>query len=174
MSEKGDRLFQEIYENYYHKVLAFINSRVNNAHTAEDLASDVFFKCYSNIEKYDETKGAESTWIFTITNNTLKNYYRDRKTASSIDAMEGFDVPFEEEFDQAMRLEEIRAYLDEALDGLDELNRRILVMRYFDEMKTKDIAAKLALSESNVRVKLSRTLKRLRIDAEEAPVLTVL
>ena len=174
MSVRSDRLFQEIYEKYYHKVLGYITSRVNDAHTAEDLASDVFFKCYRNLDRYDAAKGAESTWIFTITNNTLKNHYRDRKLTSSIDAMEGFDVPFEEEFDHAMRLEEIRAYLDEALDELDEISRRILVMRFYDEMKTKEIAARVGLTESNVRVKLSRTLKRLRVDAEDAPQLRVL
>ena len=169
-----DKLFQQIYEDFYQKVLSYIRARVGDSHTAEDLASDVFFKCYKNIERYDPEKAAVSTWIFTITNNTLKNFYRDRRPASSIDEMEGFDVPYEDDFDQAMRLEEIRRYLDEAIDQLDDVRQRILNMRYFDEMKTKDIAARLGMKESTVRVTLSRTLAQLRVRAEGSEILQVL
>lgn len=174
MSTQSEKLFQEIYEDYYKKVLAYIRARVNDTYAAEDLASDVFFKCYKNIDRYDPAKAAVSTWIFTITNNTLKNYYRDRKPSSSIDNMEGFEIPYEDDFDQAMRLEEIREYLDEALAELDEVKRRILLMRYYDEMKTKDIAETMGMTDANVRVILTRTLHKLQISARDSDFLRVL
>lgn len=176
MSNQAEALFQEIYEEYYDRILNYIKGKVSNHHIAEDLTSDVFFRCYNNIEKYDSSKASVSTWIFTITNNRLKNYYRDRKITSSIDVMEeeGFEVPYEDDFDQAMRLEEIRQYLDGALAQLDETKRQILVMRYYQDMKTGDIAEALGLTPSNVRVTLSRLLNRLRIDAEDSELLRVL
>ena len=119
-----DALFQEIYEDYYDKVLSFIRARVNVQQDAEDLTSDVFLKCYKNIEKYDPERAAVSTWIFTIANNTLKNHYRDSRQMTSIDDMEGYDVPYEEDFDKAIRLEEIRRYLDEAIADFAARERR--------------------------------------------------
>ena len=104
MSTQSEALFQEIYEEFYQKVLSYIRSRVGDAYTAEDLTSDVFFKCYKNIDRYDPEKAAVSTWVFTITNNTLKNHYRDTKPTSSIDNMEGFEIPYEDDFDQAMQI----------------------------------------------------------------------
>ena len=169
-----DALFQEIYEDYYDKVLSFIRARVNVQQDAEDLTSDVFLKCYKNIEKYDPERAAVSTWIFTIANNTLKNHYRDSRQMTSIDDMEGYDVPYEEDFDKAIRLEEIRRYLDEAIADLDETRRKILLMRYFDEMKTSDIAEDLGMSPGNVRVILSRTISQLNIQIRDDEIIQVL
>lgn len=174
MTIHAEALFQQIYEEFYDKVLSYIRARVKDPNTAEDLTSDVFFKCYKNIERYDASKAAVSTWVFTITNNTLKNYYRDRKPTASIDNMEGFEIPYEDDFDHAMRLDEIRKYLDQALAELDEVKRKILLMRYYDDMKTKDIADALGMTPSNVRVILTRTLHRLQIDAKDSELLRVL
>ena len=169
-----EKLFQEIYEEFYNRVLSYISARVNDQYKAEDLTSDVFFKCYKNIDRYDETKAAVSTWVFTIASNTLKNYYRDNKPTASIDDMEGFDVPYEEDFDHAMRLEEIRKYLDGALSDLDETKRQIILMRYYDDMKTTDIAEEMGLSPSNVRVILSRTLHQLNVQVKDSEIIQVL
>ena len=174
MTSQGDRLFEEIYRDFKDKVESYIRARVNDHHVAEDLASDVFFKVYKNIERYDPEKAAVSTWVFTIVSNTLKNYYRDRKSTASLDDMEGFEPSFEEDMDRAMRLDEIRQYLDEVLEDLDETRRRILLMRYYDEMKTKDIADALGMTAGNVRVILTRTLKKLNVDARDSELLQVL
>jgi len=174
MTSQADRFFEEIYRDFKDKVESYIRARVNDHHVAEDLTSDVFFKCYKNIERYDPEKAAVSTWVFTIVNNTLKNYYRDRKGTASLDDMEGFEPSFEEDMDRAMRLDEIRQYLDEVLEDLEETKRRILLMRYYDEMKTKDIADALGMTPGNVRVILTRTLKKLNVDAKDSELLQVL
>lgn len=174
MSVDHEALFQEIYEDYYQKVLSYINARVNNLHDAEDLTSNVFLRCYKSIDRYDPERAAVSTWIFTIANNLLKNHYRDSKNNASIDDMEGFEAPYEEDFDQAMRLEEIREYLDRALSELDDTKRQILLMRYYDDMKTKDIAEKLEMSPGNVRVTLTRTINQLNIQVKDDEILQVL
>ena len=141
---------------------------------AEELCQDVFEQVCRSLERYDAAKASVSTWIFTITRNLLKNYYRDKKPFVSIDEMEGFDVPYEDDFDQAMRLEEIRHFLDEAMSDMDDLKIRMLKMRYQDEMKTREIALELGMSESNVRVTLSRTMKKLNLYAQGNDILQVL
>lgn len=174
VSAGHEALFQQIYEDYYERVLSFIQARVNDSYTAEDLTGDIFYKCYRNIERYDPEKAAVSTWIFTIAKNTLKNYYRDRKPTAYLEDMEGYDPGYEEDFDQAMRLEEIREYLDRALSELDEKKRQVLILRYFREMKTKDIAEEMGLTPANVRVILSRTLHQLNVRIEDDEVMQVL
>ena len=73
-----------------------------------------------------------------------------------------------------MRLEEIREYLDRALSELDDTKRQILLMRYYDDMKTKDIAEKLGMSPGNVRVILTRTINQLNIQVKDDEILQVL
>lgn len=170
-SKDYDSLFEEIYTNYYGKVLSYLTGKVSDRNVAEDLAGDVFLRCYKNIQKFDASKGSESTWVFTITKNLLKNYYRDRKVTASIDNMEGFDVAdeqdVEEEIAQALRLEEIREFLDREIAKLDSVKRQILLMRYYDEMSSNEIAQIMNMTPGNVRVILTRTLNKLRIGAED-------
>ena len=155
-SKDYDILFEEIYTNYYGKVLSYLTGKVSDRNVAEDLAGDVFLRCYKNIQKFDASKGSESTWVFTITKNLLK---------------EGFDVAdeqdVEEEIAQALRLEEIREFLDREIAKLDSVKRQILLMRYYDEMSSNEIAKVMNMTPGNVRVILTRTLNKLRIGAED-------
>jgi RNA polymerase sigma-70 factor (ECF subfamily) len=48
------------------------------------------------------------------------------------------------------------------LDGLPERERSVLVMTFYDERKSPEVAAELAISEANVRVIRHRGLQRLR------------
>jgi RNA polymerase sigma-70 factor (ECF subfamily) len=52
--------------------------------------------------------------------------------------------------------------LGRALDGLSTDERRLLALRYVADLDSTVIAARLGLSASGVRSRLSRTLKRLR------------
>lgn len=75
---------EEIYEEFHLKVLRYIQSQVNDYHLAEDLCSDVFLKIYEKLDTYNKAKSSISTWIFTITRNTLIDYYRTRNVTCEI------------------------------------------------------------------------------------------
>lgn len=169
-TRKNDLLFEELYSSYYDKVLAYITGKIGDRNAAEDLTSDVFLRCYRNIEKFDQSKGSEGAWVFTITKNLLKNYYRDRKPEAHIDGMEGFEIAdeqnVEEEIEQAQRLEEIREFLDREIARLDSVKRQILLMKYYDEMSSNEIAEVMGMTPGNVRVILTRTLQKLRVGVD--------
>ena len=46
---------------------------------------DVFTACYKNYSNYDPQKASLGTWVYTVANNRLKNYYRDRKELAQLD-----------------------------------------------------------------------------------------
>ena len=50
---------------------------------------------------------------------------------------------------------------------LDSVKRQILLMRYYDEMSSNEIAKVMNMTPGNVRVILTRTLNKLRIGAED-------
>ena len=72
-----------------------------------------------------------------------------------------------EEIAQALMLEEIREFLDREIAKLDSVKRQILLMRYYDEMSSNEIAKVMNMTPGNVRVILTRTLNKLRIGAED-------
>jgi len=79
--------FERIYQEYYLKILTFIHKRVPDLYEAEELTGDVFLSFYRNMDSYDEEKGSIATWLYAITANRLKNYYRDKKIHYSLEIL---------------------------------------------------------------------------------------
>jgi DNA-directed RNA polymerase specialized sigma24 family protein len=53
--------------------------RIGVTEDAKDLTGEVFLAGFKSYEKYDSTKSSLASWLYVITNNRLKNYYRDKK-----------------------------------------------------------------------------------------------
>jgi RNA polymerase sigma-70 factor (ECF subfamily) len=70
--------FSEIYAKNYTKVVDYITFRGIDAETAQDIAQDVFVKAMRLYESgnYNPEKSAISTWIRTIANSAIIDYYR--------------------------------------------------------------------------------------------------
>lgn len=66
-------VFSQIYNEYYLKIYKYTLFRVADQHAAEDLVSEIFIKVLDKYNTYNPIKGKLSTWIFTITNNTIIN-----------------------------------------------------------------------------------------------------
>jgi RNA polymerase sigma factor (sigma-70 family) len=71
--------FEEVYAMYKNKIQSHIQYRIRNKETVEDLTSEVFLKVYRFLDTYDETKGQLSTWVYTIANNLMIDYFRQKK-----------------------------------------------------------------------------------------------
>lgn len=149
---------EKIYNDYYKKVFGYIISKVNNDTLTEDITGDVFLKVYENLDTFDESKASLSTWIFTITRNTLTDYYRTRKVDEEIpeDISEEFTV--EDDLCKSETLDE----LADALLTLSENERDVIIFHYYSDMSFKDIADKMDMSYSYVRYLHTNALKKLR------------
>lgn len=150
---------EKIYSDYRSKVFGYIRSRVNSVQDAEDIVADVFLKVYEKLESYDESKASLSTWIYTITRNTLTDYYRTRKAFDEIQELSEDDASTEDDVCHAEMLE----ILAKALEALDERERDIVVFRYYFNKQLKDIAAQMGISYAYVRVLHNRALQNLRL-----------
>ncbi|MDZ4725276.1 MAG: sigma-70 family RNA polymerase sigma factor [Leptospira sp.] len=68
-----------IYINYYNRLKYFFQKSGISPETAEELSQDTIVKVYSNHDKYQETLGKESSWIYAIARNEMINYFRKTK-----------------------------------------------------------------------------------------------
>ncbi|MDR1766243.1 MAG: sigma-70 family RNA polymerase sigma factor [Lachnospiraceae bacterium] len=171
-SEGAKESFEDVYNRYYQPVYRLIFQRVGSREQAQDLASDVFYACYKHFDRFDPAKASMSTWIYTIANNKLKNYYRTRSGAGgkvislyeeSMEQAPPRELTFEEDMDGAIYLEEMRRYVKQALEALPERERKIVVERYFEELSSWEIAKNSELTPGNVRVILTRALKKMAV-----------
>lgn len=90
-----------IYTQYCDKVFGFVRSKSFNRTEAEDVVQIVFLKVYGNLDKYDETKASLSTWIYTITRNTVYDYLKEKRDHPVLGLFEN-TVDSEEEPDDSI------------------------------------------------------------------------
>ena len=158
-----DMDFEQVYNKYYSSIYLYIFKRIKRAAEAEDLSNEVFYACLKSFDKYDSSKSSIVTWLFVITNNKLKNYYRDRKIAVSLnDDDNPIELPYDEDFDSAIYVTDIRKVLHLGLSSLPERERTIIILKYFHHLKSEEIASRLNLSAVNVRVILNRSLNKIK------------
>ena len=138
----------KIYRDYQGKVYGYILSKVNSPQDAEDITADVFLKVYEKLDTFDETKASLSTWIYTITRNTLTDYFRTRKVLEEMPETVEDEVSVEDEVCNAEMLET----LADALETLEERERDIIILRFYCGKTLKDISAQMGISYAYVKV----------------------
>ena len=159
--------FGKLYDRYFPKVYAFVASKVNNRHDAEDLAGDIFIKVVENIGNF-EWKGVPfAAWIFKIARNTLNDYYykTSRTKVSNID--EAFEVKEDEEKTSPHKKaaqEELSVTVKKVMSQLPERELEVLQLKFFSQLTNREIVQVTGLSESNVAVILYRTLRKIKTD----------
>ena len=159
-----EEAFEELYEHFFPRVYNFIYARLKNSADADDVTSVTFMKMNENLEKYNQSKAAFSTWLFRIALNSIIDHTRRRDNSKETEWEEFFDPAapeYQEPEAQALDKESNRE-LYAALDKLNERERRIVELKFFSDLDTRSIAEILSMSESNVRVTLHRTLAKLK------------
>lgn len=149
---------EEIYRDYHGKVSGYIRSKINSAQDAEDIAADVFVKVYEKLDSFDESKASLSTWIYTITKNTLTDYFRTRRTFEEIPEVQDDGSSVEDAICNAETLERLAS----ALESLDARERDIVILRHYSGKTLKEIAAQMGISYAYVKILQNNALKKLK------------
>ena len=164
---------ETIYRDYYKKICGFVYKKVGDSNAAEDLVSDIFLKITANINRFDPEKAAVSTWVYTIANNTVLDYYRTRKIHGQLPEDNGENGALPESLveskglDAGLLEEEQLEELADALAKLPERSRDIIILHYYGNMTLKEVAFKMGMSYANIKIvhkKAIQELKRLMTD----------
>lgn len=154
--------FEEYFKQYYQQLFHFFMKKVSSVQSAEDLAMDTFTVCLQKFDSFDPTRASFGTWLYVIANNKLKNFYRDYKTFDEMDETFSIQENFEDSILAAEYLSTIRDALCDALEGFPQIQREIIIYKYFHNKKSNEIALLVGLTPGNVRQQLSRALGKLK------------
>src|SRR2546423_2037437 len=139
--------FAEIYEEYFELVYAYVARRVRNRSTAEDLTSDVFHKALAHLPKFKWTGAPFAAWLFRIASNLIADGAKReaREGNATVDqssrAIEAL-APAKQSQQIDLEMNERRARLFKLVEELPEDQRRVIVMRFAEEMSVREISAK--------------------------------
>jgi RNA polymerase sigma-70 factor (ECF subfamily) len=150
---------EQIYTDYKDKVFAYIRNHVNSQEDAEDLCADVFVKVYDKLDTFDESKARISTWIYSITSNTVIDFYRTNHVHSEIpEDLSDTKSTIEDD----ILTQESLSSLATALKKLPQEQMDIIVLRYYKGLTLQEIAEKMKLSYGITKLRHREALGKLQ------------
>lgn len=152
------QLVQELFERYQDNLYILAFNVCKNAEDAKDVVQDTFMQ-YHMIKKEFEDEQHIRAWLIRVAVNKAKNINRTfwRKNKISL----------EEYMDTLEFATPASGELFETVMHLPEKYRIVVHLFYYEDYTIHEIADILKLSESNVKVRLSRARMLLRETLQE-------
>jgi len=180
-AQTDQKAFGQLYDEHYSKIFNYIVKRVLVIEIAQDIASEVFIKCFKNLWQFKWRNIALSSWLYRIAINEIANYYRKNATQIvSLDRLleeNGFELSLEEnprtELIKAQEeLEQHQEFLklQTQITKLPLHYQTVLTLRFFEKKKIQEISQILGKKEGTIKSLLSRGLEQLRKLVETQPL----
>jgi RNA polymerase sigma-70 factor (ECF subfamily) len=172
-AQNGDQeAFGQLYELYFEKIYRFIYFKTTDRQTTEDLTSQTFFKALENLAKFKGEIAQFKSWIYKIAHNLVIDHYRTNRDHTPLDLAQDLAAPEQTAAKTAinLELEKVINYLD----TLDPQDRQLIVLRIWDELSYREIAAIIGKSEASLKMQFSRLLKKVRNDLKSTVVIVLL
>lgn len=160
---RGDRkAFADLIRIHERTALSIAYSVVGNATHAGDVTQEAFLRVWQKIADLDDIDRFPS-WLATIVRNLAMDHLRRRPREKSRDGDEpGLEPASTTSPADELEQHDRRRQINRALEGLDELTRSAVVLKYYEGMSSKQIAELLELSPGAVDMRLSRGRELLR------------
>ena len=154
---------ENIITEYLKPIFGFALKRCKTTQDAEDLSQEIVLRAYRALLAKDDI-GDAGKFIRTIAHNALCNYYRDSATSVigvSIDEFAEILADPDAEYDAGENAETVKR-LQREIAYLSRLQRRIVIMYYFENRKQADIASELGIPVGTVKWHLFEAKKELK------------
>jgi len=169
--------FEALYRKYLAQVYSFAYYELRDHHEAEDAAERTFLAALRNLARFEERArpadgdGASTfrVWLFQIARNAVAERKRRqrRRPEAPLEAATTVADALDLEA-TAIRNDATSAAVD-AITRLPGDRRRAIILRFVDEMTTREIAGVLGRSEGAVRVLIHRGLRSLARELDDPP-----
>lgn len=161
MSDSGERALalRSLFDAEEGALLRYAFSLVGRRAVAEEIVQEVFLQ----LHRQWDTVNTPRAWLFRSVRNASYNHLRSCKresNESSDEVSSTCDHTSETPEAMLVRIETLGT-LRESLDELCESDRLLVKLKYFDNLKYRDISEHTGLTISNVGYRLHHILKEL-------------
>jgi RNA polymerase sigma-70 factor (ECF subfamily) len=160
-ARQDPRHLEAQYERYFHRVYSFALARTGDASMAEDVTSETFRRALQGLPRFEWRGVPFSAWLFRIAANNASDARRGQAAQTELP-----DDPAGAASDLAQI--EGRVELYALVEQLPEDQQRVIVLRFVEEKRVREIAAAMGRSEGAVKQLQFRALRSLRDLAGES------
>ena len=156
--------FTRLYRWHYDAVFRYCIHRLFDRQIAEDITSVVFLSVVENFHRFRGSEQDFRNWLYRIATNTVNNHLRKaarRKGLLKVAREQANSRTIDCRGPTESSVEKL-ALLKQAMFGLRPRYQTIITLRFFENLKSTEIAEVLGSSPGTVRSQLARALARLR------------
>ncbi|WP_031425969.1 RNA polymerase sigma factor [Flavimarina sp. Hel_I_48] len=152
-----------LIERYERLVFSLALRMMKNREDAEEVAQDVFVKAYQSLNSF-KGEAKFSSWLYRITyNRSLDMLARKKRqpTFENTETIVNLNLDAIENVLDAMERKTQQELIQQAINQLEADEAFVISIYYYQDQSVKEIAEITGLSESNVKIKLYRSRKKL-------------
>lgn len=156
-----------IHAENYDRIFSYCASRLGSTQLAEDATSAVFVDMVRRFSELQAKTGMQMrTWLYGTAANKVRTHYRDsanrREAVAKLARIQRTQRPASSGFEKLDW-----PVVQQALGKLKQHEQDIIVLRFYQDLETSEIAEALGMKHVTVRVTLSRAIKKLRRELGE-------
>jgi len=156
---RDTRAFETLMRRYNRRLYRIARSILSNDDLAEEAVRGAYFRAFANLDRY-EPAGKFGAWLARLAFNEALALRRHSPGTSPQPATPAPAVAAE----AGSEADLTRKQLEEAIDGLPEVFRTVLVLRVVEDLSGVEVAVCLGLNETTVRTRLYRAQQRLKVE----------
>ncbi len=173
----GLPIFEEMFYQHYSSLIDYACKYVIRKSIAEDILQEVFMSMWVNKETIDfETKSIEP-YLYRAVRNRCLNYLQSVKDTIPL---HGEDVDFLiqhavfETPHESLSLQDLERELQRCVESLSPQCRKVFEYSRYHNLKNKEIAIVLGISEKAVEKHITKALTQIRLHLIELNLLSLL
>lgn len=176
-AQGGDQSsFALLYERFFDQIFRYVSFKTGSPTEAEDITGEVFVRMIESIHRFKWQGHPFSSWLFRIAHNLIVDYFRKKGKKAlvplegSADNLQSDQVDVDRRIDLELAMDEIRR----AMEGLTELQREVISMRFAGGLSVAETARAIGKKDNAIKALQHAGLKKLRMTLAAEDSLPVL
>ena len=155
--DRDETAFSEIFDYIAPKINAYYIKHNLSSELAEELTQEVLSTIWIKAELFNSEKSKFITWSFTIARNKKIDFYRKNKKNASSEDVRDFLYENDKSNDY-----EIESTINKITEELDQNQKKLIKMSFFEQKSHKIIAAELEIPLGTVKSRIRATLSKMQ------------
>lgn len=160
-SIRSKKDFEEVFYTYHADLCFFAHKMLGDEEDAKNIVQEVFIEIWEKRNSFEITQSIKA-YLYRSVNNRCLNHLkhltvRKKHAEYSLRMAEETESPTDH-----LEYRELEADVSDALNSLPEQCRKVFLMSRMENLKYKEIAEKLDISQKTVEVHMGKALRILR------------
>ncbi|MDI2588592.1 sigma-70 family RNA polymerase sigma factor [Psychrobacillus sp. NEAU-3TGS] len=163
MLDEREQIIDQLMREYSDDILHLVYTYVKNRTIAEDLAQEIFIKCFEKLNQFNQ-QSTIKTWLYRIASNHCKDYLKSwhyRKIMLNNKIFDHIPSKLKQVEEEVIKHSEENS-LTNAVMNLPIKYREVVFLHYYEELSLKEISKITSVNINTLKTRLKRAKELLK------------